>query len=258
MENDRVVSSHELREEFATLPKQKGFSSGYASLDRYIGELREGDLVILTGLTGEGKTALGVSLTKKINAELPCLWFSFEISSQELFERFGMEMPVFYLPRMITSKAPAWIEKKILEAKQNFEAKAVFIDHLHYLTDDISVRNRNLPEILGNLCRQFKMMARQHRLIIFLLAHVRRVKPGRTRPTIDDIKDASGIAQEADTVLIIQRSGARRSKKLDEDEIPELSTDVKIWIDKNRRTGRLGMVPMYFDPEDMIHKEVEQ
>ena len=126
------------------------------------------------------------------------------------------------------------------------------------MRDEIRVRKRNLPEILGNLCRQFKMMARQHRLIIFLLAHVRRVKPGRTRPTIDDIKDASGIAQEADTVLIIQRSGARRSKKLDEDEIPELSTDVKIWIDKNRRTGRLGVVNMYYDPEEMIHKEVEQ
>ena len=257
LKEDRIVTSHELQEEFKNLPKQKGYSSGFKSLDRYLSEFREGDLTIITGLTGEGKTQFAVSLTKKLlTAGITPLWFSFEISSQELFERFGSELPLFYLPRLLTSKAGDWIEKKIEEAKAKEPGlKAIFIDHLHYLTDDTSVRNRQLPEILGNLCRQFKMLARKHRLLIFLLAHTRKVRGNNTRPTIDDLKDSSGIAQEADTVLIIQRVGKRRSKKADDDEIPELSSNMKIWIDKNRRTGKLGVVEMYFDSTDMMHKE---
>src|SRR3990167_367811 len=146
--SDHIVSSQELHKEFANLPKQQGFSSGYEGLDYYLREIREGDLIIIAGLTGEGKTQFAVSLTKMLIAQqLNPLWFSFEISSQELFERFGKELPVFYLPRLITSKAGDWIEKKIIEAKTKYGIKAVFIDHLHYLTDDSSIRHRNLPEI---------------------------------------------------------------------------------------------------------------
>ncbi len=255
---DRVISSVDLRKELGALPKQQGYSSGYKGLDFYINEFREGDLVIITGMTGEGKSAYAVSLSKNfIEQGITPMWFSYELSSTELLERFGKQLPLFYLPRLLTSKAGEWIEKKIKEAKTNFGAKAIFIDHLHYLTDDVAVRNRNLPEILGNLCRKFKMIARQERIMIFLLAHTRKLRSDKHRPTIDDLKDASGIGQEADTVLIIQRRGKRRSKNVDADLIPELSTDVRIWIDKNRRTGRLGYMDMMFDQEEMVHKEIE-
>ena len=256
--SDRIVSSKELKEELDKLPKQVGFSTGYKKLDTFLREIREGDLIILTGMTGEGKTSAAVSLTKNfIEQNINCLWFSFEISSQELMERFGVEVPIFYLPRLITSKSAQWIEKKIIEGVKKYQTKIVFIDHLHYLTDDVSVRNRNLPEILGNLCRQFKLFARQHRIIIFLLAHTRKIKGDRHRPTIEDIKDASGIAQEADTVLIIQRKGKRRSKQVDDEESFDFSTDVRIWIDKNRRNGLLGYIDMMFDLKEKIHKEYE-
>ena len=101
------------------------------------------------------------------------------------------------------------------------------------------------------------MLARKHRIVVFLLAHTRKVRGDAQRPTIDDLKDSSGIAQEADTVLIVQRKGARRKKKKveEDEEIQVLSTDVKIWIDKNRRTGKLGVVDMFFSPEEMMHHE---
>lgn len=256
--SDRIVSSKELKEELSKIPKQAGYSTGYKNLDAYLGDVREGDLIIISGVTGEGKSQAGVSFTKNfIEQNINCLWFSFEISSQELMERFGVEVPIFYLPRLITSKAVDWINKKILEGVKKYQTKVVFIDHLHYLTDDVSVRNRNLPEILGNLCRQFKLMARQHRLIIFLIAHTRKIKGDRNRPTIEDLKDSSGIAQEADTVLIVQRKGKRRSKKNDDEESFDFSTDVNLWIEKNRRTGRLGVINMKYDMENKIHLEYE-
>lgn len=256
--SDRIISSKELKEELDKLPKQAGFSTGYKNLDSFLREIREGDLNIITGTTGEGKTSFAVSLTKNfIEQNINCLWFSFEISSQELMERFGAEVPVFYLPRLITSKSAEWINRKIEEGVKKYQTKIIFIDHLHYLTDDVSVRNRNLPEILGNLCRQFKMIARKHRIIIFLLAHTRKLKSGRNRPTIEDLKDSSGVGQECDTCLIVQRKGKRRSNKIDDEENFDFSTDVRIWIDKNRRTGKLGAIDMIFDTEKLIHLEYE-
>jgi replicative DNA helicase len=253
---DRIVDSKELAIEIANLPKQAGFSTGYKGLDYYLRDVREGDLHILSGLTGEGKTAFGVSLTKNFSdAGLKCLWFSYEISTQELFERFGTPIPVFYLPRLMTSKSMDWIEKKIKEGVLNHDTKIVFVDHLHYLIDGPDVRNRNSAEILASMCRQFKMIARQHRIIIFVLCHMRKIKSDAHRPTIDDLKDSSGIAQEADSVLIVQRKGKRRSKKNNPDEISELSTDVNIWVDKNRRTGKLGCVEMEFDTDRIMHME---
>jgi replicative DNA helicase len=214
---------------------------------------------IISGLTGQGKTAFAVSLTKNfIEMNLPCLWFSFEISSQELFERFGKEVPVFYLPRLLSSKSALWIEKKIHEAVTKYGTKIIFIDHLHYLADDASVRNKNLPEILGALCRSFKMMARKERVVIFLLCHMRKVGAGKERPSIEDLKDSSGIAQESDSVMIVHRRGKKRARRGEiPDEFAELSTDVNIWIDKNRRTGKLGCVPMIFNTEELVHLETQ-
>lgn len=265
-EADRIVTSKELSEEFANLPKQNGYSTGYKQLDYYLRHVAEGDLIILTGNTGEGKSAFGVSLTKNfLEQQLGCLWFSFELSGQELLERFSEKptnMPIFHLPRIISSKSADWIEKKIVEGIKFHNTKVVFIDHLHYLTDDATVRNKNLPEILGDLCRRFKMIARKYRVIVFLLAHVRKVSQSTkkgvvNRPTLDDLAGSAAIGQEADTVLVIQRIGKKRSKKIDIDEIAELSTDVKVYIDKNRRLGRLGSITMMFDVDEKVHKEYE-
>lgn len=236
-----------------------GFSYKPIGWGNYYGFTLDGNGRFLLGdFTVTHNTAFGVSLTKNfIEQKLNCLWFSYEISSQELLERFGAEVPVFYLPRLITSRAIEWIERKILEGKKQYDTKIIFIDHLHYLTDDSSVRNRNLPEILGHLCRQFKLLAKRHRLIIFLVAHTRKVRGNNKRPTLDDLKDSSGIAQEADTILIIQRKGKRRSAKADEDNLFDFSTDVRVWVEKSRRTGRLGVIDMMFDTENLLHKEYE-
>lgn len=248
---DRVVSSKEMQEELNTLDPQKSWNIGYYHLDKMLNGVKEGDLVILSGLTGSGKTEFAVSVAKKFIAqEVNPLFFSYEISSQELLERFGTPVPMFYLPRIPQSKSSKWIETKIIEAIQKFDTKVVFIDHLHYLVDESTTRNKNTSEMLSQMCRDFKQIARRHKVIIFLLAHVRKFSS--TRPSMQDIKDSSGIIQEADTVLIIHRVGAKRSRKTENapslDEEFEMDNRATLYIDKvRRRGGRLGKIDYIFE-----------
>lgn len=258
---DRVVSSHELAAELEKVEPQQTFNTGYYHIDKMLNGIKEGDLIILSGLTGNGKTELAVSFARSfIEQGIPPIFFSYEISSQELMERFGAPIPTFYLPRIPQSKSSQWIENKIKEGIDRFGVKIVFIDHLHYLVDDSTTRTKNTSEMLGQMCRDFKQIARKLRVVIVLLAHVRKFQS--TRPTIQDIKDSSGIVQEADTVMFIHRVGKKRSKKaaqIDLDADPdqqEVGNDAKLYIDKvRRRGGKLGVIDMVF--EDGIYKEWE-
>jgi len=56
--------------------------------------------------------------------------------------------------------------------------------------------------------------------------HVKKI--GAKTPDLDDIKDSSGIYQEADTVFFIGR-------EKDEDGLP--SQQSKLWLVKNRKSG---------------------
>lgn len=244
---DRVVSSTELLEELSKQEPQRGFTTGFYHLDKMTMGFKEGDLIILSGLTGGGKTAFAVTLAKKfIEKEATPLFFSYEISSQELLERFGMPVPVFYLPRIPKSKSPDWIEQKIIEGIQKYNTKVVFIDHLHYLVDEYTTRSKNTSEMLAQMCRDFKQIARRQKVIIVLLAHVRKF--ATTRPSMQDIKDSSGIIQEADTVLIIHRVGKKRSKtSANDDEEYEIDNKAILYVDKVRRMGgRLGKIDLEF------------
>ena len=245
-EEDRVVSSVDILSEIQKEEPQKSFSTNYYNLDRYTNGIKEGDLIILSGLTGMGKTAFAVSLARNfIEQNINCLFFSYEISSQELLERFGTPVPVFYLPRLLSSGSPQWIERKIIEAKENYGAKIIFIDHLHYLVDSYTTRSKNTSEMLAFMCREFKHIARKHRVVIVLLAHVRKFDSAR--PQLQDIKDSSGIIQEADLVLMIHRTGAKRARKVNDEEF-ELSTAATLYLDKvRRRGGRLGKINLTFD-----------
>lgn len=248
---DRVVSSEEMNWELQQQEPQKGWDTGFPQLDMMTRGFKEGDLVILSGLTGNGKSQLAVTLAKKfLEKGANSLFFSYELSSQELIERFGNPLPVFYLPRLPRSKSSEWIERKVEESIKKYGTKIVFIDHLHYLLGDEATRYGNTAETLSQMCRDFKQIARRQRVIIFLLAHVR--KYATDRPHMQDIKDSSGIIQEADTVLIIHRGRKRINNGSGEEEY-EMSNTSTVYLDKVRRMGgKLGRIEYQFKDGDFV------
>lgn len=183
---------------------------GYETFDSQMkGGAREGDLIIITGLSGHGKTTLlqniSVNYSKK---QQPCLWFSYEVIIDNLLAKFkdmgATEKNFFmYTPKQATSGGIDWVEKKIIEGKEKENTKFVFIDHIDYLSPK-NIRSSDQRRImLKDVCQQLKDVAIAQKVVIFLVAHVKKVQ-GR-EIEMQDIAESSGIYQLSDFVFAVTR-----------------------------------------------------
>lgn len=222
---------------------QDKFPIGYSIFNEVMnGGITAGDLVVISGKSGEGKTTFAQTLTWHINKlSIPQLWFSYEMEITEIWEKFETmgvdEFFMGYCPLKIRSGNIEWIERKIVESVLKFNTKVIFIDHLGFLlpkSDDQNYEsmNRNYSVYLGSIARQLKDIAREKHLIIFLLAHVRKT---RDELTLDDLAHSSGIGQEADFVFMVERE--RQKTKWEKTEGDVYTPFTKISLVKNRRTG---------------------
>ena len=202
---DKVISSYEMK---ALLDDQKQpevhFFSGIPSLDKYTGGFRGGQLIIISGYTKHGKTLLAQTLCHNfLKQQIYSLWFSYELMPKEFLEKFP-ELPLFYLPQKMKANNLAWVEERISESLLKYRTKAIFLDHLHYLTNLSQLRNPSLR--IGEITRHLKRIAVENNLVIFLIAHTTKLKMGDNRvPSAENIRDSSFIAQDSDTVFMIWR-----------------------------------------------------
>jgi hypothetical protein len=239
----------------------KSYSTGYKKLDEAMkGGIRIGDLGIISGHTGHGKSLLAAVITSVIlKAQEPVVWFEFEMMAQEIKERFeamgiGREHAIL-VPKKYASGEMDWIEEKIVEGKQK-GVQVFFIDLLDFLrpkiSDDRKKLNFNLPFYITMICEQLKEVCKRHAVAVVLMAHTRKPQQGRDpEPDGFDLKDSGGIGQHADWILMVHRLSNRKAKEVfakknvdfdDPDSIFDLEdteesdySRLRLW--KNRRSG---------------------
>lgn len=209
-----------------------------------LGGVAPGDLVVIAGQSGHGKTSLVQDWTLSLvrgEKKPKSLWFSYEVLPTHLWTKFqemGMTREdCAFIPCKNTSGNVAWVEQKIKEGKEKFGIKMVMIDHLGFLlpkTSGIlgSKMSPNYSSFLTQVVRDLKSIALREEIIIFLPVHMRRAEKGSRRSDMDDIKDSSGIGQEADLVFLIERERDR-----DANAQSYFTNVTKITLAKNRKTG---------------------
>lgn len=224
--------------------------SGFSSLDSITEGFWEGNVIVVSGPTKEGKTTFCQSLTLKFTEMgIPCLWFPFDTPGDELISRFKIA-PLIYLPK----KNPAekkldWLEQKIIESLAKYGTRAIFIDHLGMLTRATD-NDRNYATELQGIMMELKQIAIRWRVIIFLNHHIKKIAAD-TVPLYSDLKDSSGVAQDSDMVLMIWRKKSKREGVIVHENKSVLA------VQTNRRTGRTGTVHLvhkedHFEEESMI------
>ena len=247
--DDRVVSSHELAGELKkTSDSDFIIATGIDTFDRlHEGGVEAGELIVVTGPTGEGKTTFLMSVTiNMIKEKVQSVWFTLEVTPRQFLKKIKQEdekMPLFYLPRENIDGQLQWIEDRIIEAKVKHNIRVVFIDHLHQIFSMARVTgNVNLSIEIGDMVAKIKSIALQHNIVIFLVAHSKDDPSGSLRePKKEDIRDSGLISRLADSIVGIWRvpndaeiTNTRR-KALVETDIKS-----KIRVFKNRRTGLVG------------------
>lgn len=235
---DRLISSLEIAENIKTRPAEKQIMTGYPGLDAILKGFRPQQLIVVSAATKSGKTSFCVEITGRIREENPA-WLPFEEGAEELIQKFldrNEQPPLFYTPERMTGNTLEWVEKKIIEAKAKFNTQVFFIDHLHFIVPLTSERQ---DLAIGQAMRELKRMARQWNIVIVLIAHLKKTKVD-TQPTLEDLRDSSFVAQEADTVIMLYREAKRVDGQI------EITDNVNVSVQANRRTGKTGNVKMKF------------
>jgi replicative DNA helicase len=222
---DQVLSSHEIALKLKDTPenliKVKSF---IPSLDANIEDFRDGELIVVSGPTKNGKTLFAQTLTANfVKQQYFPLWFSYEVPVRQFLTQFPT-LPLIYLPAKLKAHALPWLEERIQEAFQKFRTRIIFIDHLHFLFDMARTKNPSLE--IGTVVRRLKTLAVSGGFIVFLLCHTVKGK-SEANLSYESIRDSSFISQESDCVLIIKRR-------------PEVAENAaRLSIEFHRRTGIL-------------------
>jgi len=243
---DKVISSQEMMTRFKDKPESLiNVKSFIPTLDNAIDGFREGELIVISGPTKQGKTLLGQSLTTAFIKQQYCpLWFSFEVPLRQFLNQFHT-LPLIYLPEKLKPHAIPWFEERVYESFEKYHTRIIFCDHLHYLVDLARVRSPSIE--IGQIIRNLKTLAVEGEFIIFLLCHTTKGS-SEDNLSFESIRDSSFISQESDSVFMIKRT-------------PEDGeTTARLRIEFHRRTGVMEKIVKLIKVNGYLyeHEEIQE
>lgn len=247
-----------------------GIPTGFPELDEATNGLPEGKMIILAGLSGGGKTALGLQLLLQIAArDIPCGIFSLEMYAVELAFRAisaaakidGLKMARGFLgksdlPKILgaagkLANLPIWVDDRagmsighivagVRKLVREQGVRVVLVDYLGIIKEPDDSRGR--VDAVTKLSNALNQLAKETGVVMIVLAQLNRdseKRPGG-KPKKSDLKDSSAIEQDAFGVLLLHEK-----KPEGEGEQSDSIVDVDVIVDK-WRGGRTGPVPMQF------------
>jgi len=246
----------------------------FTNLNNLINGFSFGELIVIGGRPGMGKTQLLINLATHISKIHPVLFFSFDLSEQLLSNRFLSvltEIPTSNLVQSKLSNEEMTIlntfeidkHKNKLLVNDNRSSsmpnikkyckmqideagiKVIMIDYLQLLTANRRGQTRDAE--ISYVCRELKNLATENNVCIILSSQLSRAvetRGGDKKPQLSDLRDSGAIEQDADKVLFIYRPDYY-GLEVDEDNLPTKGM-VKIITAKNRM-GKLGETILKID-----------
>ena len=253
---DRVITFADKRDEVENEIVPWDIRSGFSTLDAHVKGFRPGNLCVISAPTSQGKTTLCISMTNNMAKQgIKTLWFPFEGEISNFLHRLKGVTIEGFIPKELRSNNILWVKQRIEEAKLKHDIKAVFIDHLHYLID-MAMASGSSSLSMGNTVRTLTGIAKQYEVVIFLVAHIRKlttvdVQGNFRKPSMEDIRDSSLIAQECDQCILMWRKQAKGSTP----DNPIWTNKSRVSLQKERRDGDLCNLDIELNPDTKLFEE---
>jgi len=215
-----------------------GLPTGFTKLDRMTAGLHPGDLVIIAGRPGMGKTAFAVNLG--VNAcvarKVPIAIFSLEMPKDQITRRMLCSEARVSASRLRTgqltredwpklasaagrlSELPVWIDDtpgltlmelraKTRRLRSEHGLALAIIDYMQLMRSGI--RNESREQEISEISRSLKALAKELEMPVIALSQLNRAVENRAgkdkRPQLADLRESGAIEQDADMILFIYR-----------------------------------------------------
>lgn len=246
-----------------------GVPSGILDLDDITSGFQEGDLIIVAGRPGMGKTALALSILRNASLEggVGVGMFSLEMANHQLamrllcaearvdshFVRTG-NLPKTHWKNLSIAvgslaEAPIYLDDTPALTVLELRAKArrlkaehnigmIVVDYLQLMTGPKGVESRQ--QEISVISRSLKALAKELSIPVVALSQLSRAVEQRAdkQPQLSDLRESGAIEQDADVVIFLFRPWVYSQE--DEDE-----GKAKIIIAK-QRNGPTGVVEASF------------
>jgi replicative DNA helicase len=286
-----------------------GVPTGFHALDKRTNGLQPGDLLILAARPGMGKTALALNLL--VNAArdkrrpTPGVIFSLEMGAGQLAQRLwsssskvpmenirsgdisASQWAALYQSLKELAELPIFIDetssisigelmRKCRQLKQEQKIGLVMIDYLQLMSGAGSSKNTNREQIISEISRNLKALARELELPVIALSQLNRGVESREdkRPLLSDLRESGAIEQDADIIMFLYRDsyyqamkGANAGTKVGkgrsaEADAPALQVDPAMpatteLILAKHRSGATGTVELTFLPRFLLFTNKE-
>lgn len=246
-----------------------GIKSGLA-IDKIVQGFQEGGMYVIGARPAMGKSAFVLNIfmraciteNKKVNL------YSLEMSKNEIFDRIASNLCLINMSKIKSGDLNDEELCKIVQSQcklmngnmKIFDEKfkleniissckkrkiqdgldMVVIDYMQLVENTVSKNNFNREQELSKISRRLKLLAKELRCPVIVLAQLSRACEQRAnhRPMLSDLRESGAIEQDADVVMFLYR-----------DEVYDAETDEKdmmeIIVAKNRQ-GVTGTIKQAF------------
>jgi replicative DNA helicase len=238
-----------------------GVPTGFLDLDKVIGGLQPGNLIVVAARPSMGKTALALCMAEHaaLNEERSVAIFSLEMSGDELIQRLLSSTAIVDAGRIRSGRLAPEDWSRVGRAADRLSAARLFIDdsegvsigemrtkcrrlksregldllivdYIQLMEGGGSRREESRVQEISAISRGLKMLARDLEVPVIVVSQLNRSPDARNdkRPMLSDLRESGAIEQDADLVLMIYR---------DEYYNPESSEDkgvAEVNVAKNR------------------------
>ena len=263
----------------------RGVPTGFKDLDNIIAGWQKSDLVVLAARPAMGKSVLALNFAHKVatKAEMPVLYFSLEMSKDQLVDRMlAMESGVDAWnirtgslsnddwERISTAmgtlaEAPIYIDDTAGITVSDLRTKArreqhkrqlglIIVDYLQLMSGGSRYGSEsNRVQEISEISRGLKSIARELNVPVIALSQLSRSVESRSPqiPQLSDLRESGSIEQDADMVMFIYRDEYYNPENTEKPNVADI-------LIRKHRNGPIGNVELFFDANKQIFKSLDR
>ena len=233
-ENDYIVMNDMVNE--LTIKKNK-IKFNYPIFD-YSLNLSCGDLLIVAGGTGTGKTAFALNLLSRLSKEYQCVYFNMEMSKNILYRRLlAIETQMTLMDLNDITKLKEEEKRKVKAKMDEIESKKIILINKAITTDNIREHISNIQtdkhlivfidhiglikstgqslyERMTNIAKELRNISLNYNCTIIGLCQLsRESQKNDSVPKLQDLRDSGEIEQSARKVIILHNKEPKSTNR---------------------------------------------